>query len=389
MRTLMKPRLILASLIFAVILGYLLLPTYLINALTHGNPDLNDYSFFNNRTIAAGKPQPWKESPKINQVVIPDSLLIQMEALDPVAFLVIKNEEIIFEKYWEGYSENSLSNSFSAAKSIVGLLVGIALDEGLIDSLNQPVGDFLPAYAKGEKKNIRIRDLLTMSSGLSWEETYTSPFSVTTQAYYGDNIPLLMSSLEVINPPGKAFNYLSGDTELLAMVLMRATGKTLSEYASEKLWRKIGAVHDALWSLDRENGIEKAYCCFNSNARDFARFGQLVLNRGSWNGDQVISSSYLSEATSPASYLLDEQDEPVDFYGFQWWIITHHGQQIPYMRGILGQYVYALPDQNAVIVRLGHKRSQTYIGEHTADAFLYLNIGEYVLQNQSSGSRKE
>jgi len=375
----MKKRIILASLIFIVILGYLLLPPYLINVLTHGNPGLDDYTFFNNRTVAAGKPQPWRESQTKNHVVLPDSFLVQMEAFDPAAFLIIQNEEIIYEQYWDGFTEHTLSNSFSAAKSIVALMVGIALDEGLIDSLNQSVGDFLPAYAEGEKKNIRIRDLLTMSSGLNWEEAYTSPFSVTTQAYYGDDLPALMNGLEVIDTPGEKNNYLSSNAELLAMVLTRATGKTLSEYASEKLWKKIGASDDALWSLDRENGIEKAFCCFNSNARDIARVGQLILNKGRWKGNQVVSEKYLTEATTPARYLLDDHAKPVDFYGFQWWIINYHGQQIPYMRGLLGQYVFVLPDQNAVIVRLGYKRSKIYIGEHTEDIFMYLKVGEYIL----------
>jgi len=318
----------------------------------------------------------------VNSVTLPDSLILNMEKMQTVAFLVIQNQEIIYEKYWEDYSESSLSNSFSAAKGIVSLLVGIALDEGYIDSLNQSVGDFLPEYAEGDKKNIRIRDLLTMSSGLSWDEAYTSPNSITTQAYYGDDLPSLVTNLEVVAPPGERFNYLSGDSQLLAMVLKRATGNDISDYASEKLWKKMGAVHDAFWSLDHKNGTEKAFCCFNSNARDFARFGQLVLNNGSWNGQQLVSEGYIKEATSPASYLLDDNDQPVDFYGFQWWIIHYKGQAIPYMRGILGQYVFAWPEQNAVIVRLGHKRSKQYVGEHTLGTFVYLQAGDYILQHQ-------
>ncbi len=376
------PRLILTALLLMGIGIYLAVPTYLMNAVLHGNPDLNDYQIFPNRTVTAGKTMPWKVSPKVNSVTLPDSLMINMEKMQTVAFLVIQNQEIIYEKYWEGYSENSLSNSFSAAKSIVSLLVGIALDEGYIDSLNQSVGDFLPEYAVGDKKNIRIRDLLTMSSGLSWDEAYTSPSSITTQAYYGDDLPSLVTNLEVVAPPGKRFNYLSGDTQLLAMVLKRATGKNLSDYASEKLWKKMGAVHDAFWSLDHKGGMEKAFCCFNTNARDFARFGQLVLNNGSWNGQQIVSVNYIQKATSPASYLLDDHDQPVDFYGFQWWIIHYKGQAIPYMRGILGQYVFALPEQNAVIVRLGHKRSKQYVGEHTLGTFVYLKAGDYILQHR-------
>lgn len=382
MRTSKKTRFLLASIILVVILAWLLLPAYLINALTHGNPGLQDYTFFSNRKVSAGKPMPWTESPSINQMVLPDSIMKEMEKYDPAAFLVIQNQEIIFEKYWDGYNKHTLSNSFSVAKSIVGLLTGIALDEGLIDSLDQSVGDFLPAFAEGKKKAITIRNLLTMSSGLNWEEAYTSPFSVTTQAYYGEDLPGLMNGLDVIETPGNQYNYLSSNTELLAMVLTRATGKSLSEYASEKIWRKMGAVDDAWWSLDHEGGLEKAFCCFNASTRDFARFGQLVLNKGHWNEDQLISEKYLAEATSPAGYLLDENYKPVDFYGFQWWIINFKDQQIPYMRGILGQYVFVLPDQNAIIVRLGRERSKVYLGEHTQDIYLYLKAGDYILRKQ-------
>jgi len=98
----------------------------------------------------------------------------------------------------------------------------------------------------------------------------------------------------------------------------------------------------------------------------------------------VVSEKYLTEATTPARYLLDDHAKPVDFYGFQWWIINYHGQQIPYMRGLLGQYVFVLPDQNAVIVRLGYKRSKIYIGEHTEDIYMYLKVGEYIISNSPS-----
>ena len=374
-----KPRFVLAVL-FLVGLGiYLIIPTYVINAIQHGNPTLNDYQIFENRQVRAGKPDPWKLSQDLNKVKLPDSLQEQLEHYDPVAFLVIRNDEIIYEKYWEGYSENSVSNSFSVAKSIVGLLVGIAIDEGLIDSLDQSVGDFLPEFAREDKNKITLRDLLTMSSGTNWDEAYSNLNSITTQAYYGDNLRALVTNLQLVETPGVRFNYQSGNTEILAMVLNRATGKTLSEYASEKLWRKIGATHDAFWSLDKKDGIEKAFCCFNTNARDFARIGQLILNKGKWNQDQVVSEAYIEETIQPANYLIDEKGQPVDFYGLHWWVIHDKNRQIPYTRGILGQYIFAIPDQQAVVVRLGHKRSSVYRGEHTEDIYLYLNIADHIL----------
>jgi CubicO group peptidase (beta-lactamase class C family) len=374
-----KPRFVLAVL-FLVGLGiYLAIPTYVINAIQHGNPGLNDYHIFENRKVRAGKPDPWKLSQDLNKVNLLDSLQEQLEHFKPIAFLVIKNGEIIYEKYWEDYSENSLSNSFSVAKSIVGLLVGIAIDEGHIDSLDQSVGDFLPEFASEDMSKITLRDLLTMSSGTNWDEAYSNLNSITTQAYYGDNLRALVTNLQLVETPGVRFNYQSGNTEILAMVLNRATGKTLSEYASEKLWRKIGATHDAWWSLDKKDGIEKAFCCFNTNARDFARIGQLILNKGKWNQDQVVSEAYIEETIQPAHYLIDEKSQPVDFYGLHWWVIHDKNRQIPYMRGILGQYIFAIPDEQAVVVRLGHERSSVYRGEHTEDIYLYLNIADHIL----------
>jgi CubicO group peptidase (beta-lactamase class C family) len=219
-----------------------------------------------------------------------------------------------------------------------------------------------------------------MSSGLDWEEKYTTPFSTTARAYYGSNIADLVTDLEVVEKPGVYFDYLSGNTQILAMVVESATGQRISRYASQKIWKPVGASQDALWCLDKENGMEKAYCCFNTNARDFARFGQLVLNNGIWDNEVVISADYISDATTAKDYLLDKRDNnPVDFYGYQWWIVDYRGYKIPYMRGILGQYVFSIREKNAVVVRLGHDRSSEYIGRHPKDVYLYLDAAFEIL----------
>ena len=142
----------------------------------------------------------------------------------------------------------------------------------------------------------------------------------------------------------------------------------------------MGPKHDAMWNLDKKDGLEKAYCCFNSNARDFARWGQLILNNGSWNGKQLISEAYVKAATKPANYLVDETGEHIDYYGYQWWIINYKGYQIPYMRGILGQYVFAIKEKNAFVVRLGHKRSDELIGPNRKDIYVYLDAAFELLE---------
>ena len=165
----------------------------------------------------------------------------------------------------------------------------------------------------------------------------------------------------------------------MAEVLESATGQSLSDYAQNRLWRRIGAENDALWSLDRPGGMEKAFCCFNSTARDFARIGQLILNKGQWNdGLQVVHPDYIQVATSPAEYSNDP--EGTDYYGYQWWIVDYKGRKIPYARGILGQYIFVLEDKNAVLVRLGKKRSENYKNHHPTDVYAYLDAAYELLK---------
>lgn len=371
---------IILILLVTIIVTYFFLPTYVQTALIYLNVGIDDYQIFHNRTIASGDAKPWPMSKDYNSSQISDEDRTQMESFHPIAYLIIQDGEILYEEYWDGYGPSSLSNSFSAGKSVVSLLIGIALDEGHIKSLDQKVMDFIPEYNTEKNKNLTVRHVLTMSSGLNWDESYSSPFSMTTEAYYGTDLPGLIKSLEVIEEPGKQFSYLSGNTELLAMIVQAATGKTISDYASEKIWKKIGAEHDALWCLDDEDGMEKAYCCFNTNVRDFARFGQLVLNQGRWDSTQIISWNYLQEAISPAAYLKGEEGNPLDYYGFQYWIINHNNLDIPYMRGILGQYIIPIKEKNAVVVRLGHERSNEYKNHHPTDVYHYLDIAMKILK---------
>jgi CubicO group peptidase (beta-lactamase class C family) len=363
-----------------LVLAYLTLPHYVRQALIHQYPGIEDYKIFYNRVVEAGTYIPWEQDSLYNTMAIADSTMNKIESYEPVAFLVIQDEKILYEKYWEGYSDSSLSNSFSAAKSIIGLLVGAAIDDGYIKSVDQKVADFLPSFKEGGKEKISIKHLLTMSSGLDWDEEYASLFSPTTAAYYTNDLRKLVDKLGMEEEPGKRYYYRSIDSEVLAMIVQAATGKTISEYASEKYWKNIGAHHDALWCLDHKDGMEKAYCCFNSNARDFARWGQLMLNKGKWGDKQLVSETYLDETTTPANYLTEDDGLHVDYYGYQWWIMNYNGYKIPYMRGILGQYVFAIPEKNAVVVRLGHKRSDELIGPNRKDMYVYMEAASQILR---------
>lgn len=368
---------IVSIILLILIVAYFSLPKYAQRALIYQQVGIEDYTIFENRAVSAGTGLEWPVSPLMEKLKLDDETLTKFEAFEPVAFLIIKNGKIIFEQYWEEYGPESLSNSFSMAKSIIGLMIGAAIDDGYIESIEQPVSDFIPEYKTESNKELKIKDVLTMSSGLNWDESYGSLFSTTTEAYYGKHIKDLIYGLEVVEQPGVQFKYLSGNTQLLAMILEAATGKKVADYASEKFWIPMEAVNNAFWCLDDKDGMEKAYCCFNSNARDFARWGQLILNNGTWKGDTLISPDYIYAATHPAD-LIDDTGNKINYYGYQWWIHEANSWQVPYMRGILGQYVFSIPEENAVVVRLGHKRSSEYINHHPADTYLYLETANRI-----------
>ncbi|WP_162428537.1 serine hydrolase domain-containing protein [Pontibacter pudoricolor] len=335
---------------------------YVYKALVYNFADIDDNLIFDQRTVdAPGKAQPWPQAANYNKVVFPEKLQQLHEELESVAFLVIHRDSILHEQYWDGYSDESLSNSFSVAKSIVSILVGAALRDGAIKTIDQPVADFLPSFKEGNKKKITIKHLLMMSSGLNWDESYANPLSITTEAYYGTNLKKVIKRLEAVEEPGKQFSYKSGDTQILGMVVEAATGKSLSRYAEDKLWKPLGAEHDAEWSVDNPTSIEKAYCCFFSNARDFARIGKLYLNNGIWNGDTIVDPAYVRESITPNG-LFNASGKPAD-YGYQWWLLPNYkGQNIFYARGILGQYIIVIPEKDVIIVRLGKKRGDRING---------------------------
>lgn len=338
-------------------------------------PSINEYSIFYNRKIKAGTIQPWKNSLKYNSYSLSSDEEEYHTKLETTAFLVIKNDSVLFENYYQGSTDTSISNSFSMAKTFVSIITGIALQENKIKSIDQPIGDYLENYNTDEGRKITIKHLLTMSSGIDFDEDYVSPFAYPAKAYYGSDLKKLTLGYKQKDEPGKTFKYLSGNTELLSFVLEKATGKTISEYLSEKLWIPIGASKDALWNLDHADGNEKAYCCFISTAKDFARLGKLYLDSGKWNGKQIVPASYVINSVQPAD-LLRENGNKNDLYGYSWWLIpNYNGHYVYYARGILGQYILVVPDQKLIIVRLGNKREKVGDEDHPSDVFEYLKMG--------------
>lgn len=332
--------------------------TYLLKALRatylqgHPTAHIHDQSSFDQAVVEKGSPEEWDLSSNYNQKSLPSELEDLHKKNKTIAFLVIKDGKLDFEKYWDEGGVTSSTNSFSMSKSIVGMLLGIAMQENKIQNVFQSVGEFLPEFAQVDDEKyfndkLEIRHLLSMTAGLDWNEEYYS-VSQTSEAYYGSDIKQQMLSLKVVKEPGTEFEYQSAATQLLAMVIEKATGKSLPEYASEKLWKHIGANQDASWHTDNE-GQAITFCCFNSNARDFARLGQLYLNKGRWNGVQIVPEPFVDISTQPNSKASN--------YGYQWWIYNSGSTKAYYMQGHLGQYVIVIPDLELVIVRLGHKES--------------------------------
>ena len=378
---------LLIALVTVLAIVYASLPYYARQALIHWMPVIDDLETFHRHTVHHNSNDVWRWplSANYNRYQLEKNDAHYLDSLHTVSFLVIRRDSIVFESYRDGWNDTLTSNIYSATKTIVGLLAGIALDEGKIHSLDDPVSRYIPIYNKGKQADVTLRHLLTMSGGMAWDEAYASLFSVTTHGYYGNDLYELVTGLEVIDPPGVQYSYRSGETQLLAFVIEAATGQTLSEYAEEKLWKPMQAERDAYWLLDKKDGDEKAFCCFHTTARDVARFARLLLHRGNWHGRQLVSETYMDELMRPASYLKDQWGkDTLSYYGFQTWIMDYHGMRCPYLRGMLGQYIIAIPDKDAIVVRLGRKRCDVYNREITTDITRYMDIAMKILKNQEA-----
>jgi|SRR5690554_8285 len=338
---------------------------------------LDDFNYFDNRIIKNGTAQPWNVSEGYNNTPATQRLLNTHDELNTIAFLIIKNDSIWHESYFDGYDKNSHTNSFSIAKSYVSAALGKAIMEGKIKSLEQPVSDFFSEFSEGLAGKMTVGDLSSMASGLNWDEKYYSPFSIVTRAYFDDDLRKVILNLKTTEQPGQSFKYSSGDTQLLAMVIEKATGEKLTDYVSKHFWKPLGSENEAFWQVDNPNGIEKAYCCIASNARDFARLGKLYKNKGNWNGQQLLDSAFVELSTHPRF-----EGAP---YGYGFWLSNHLGKEIFYMRGHLGQFVIVIPEDDLIIVRLGHlKGNQTEVDPHSDDLYIYIDETHKMLKNKHS-----
>lgn len=319
-------------------------------------PSATEYQIFDNRPIAAGTPQHWVSSKVYNSKQVSPQFDSLMRSVKAHAFVVIKHDEIIHEQYWDGYSDTSHTNSFSMAKSYTSALLGCAISDGFIKSIDEPVSTYIPQFREGWRSRITLKHLVTMTSGIDFDESYGNPFSFPAEGYYGSNLLKACTDYNTMkNEPGTVFDYLSGNTALLGYCITKAVGKPLASYLSEKLWVPLGCEHTAYWSLDRKDGLEKAFCCINSNARDFARMGKLYLHHGKWNGKQLMDSAYVAQSVLPFD-CLETDGSQNHTYGYGWWLTDHNGLRVYYMQGMLGQFMICVPEKDLVICRLARAR---------------------------------
>ena len=362
---------------------------YILNALQktylkgYTTAHIDDYADFDNAVIRAGTPQPWRLHEKYNQLHLTDTLRKELESFQTIGFGVFKDGKLVYEEYWNDYSDSSMTNAFSMAKSITTMLLGKAIEQGYIKGLDQRITDFIPEFLSDSLgRLVTVGDLSSMRSGFDWEENYYAPLNMTVEAYYGNNIEKQLLGRRFSSRPGGYFKYLSANTELLAIVLKRAVGKNLTQYLSEEFWQPMGMEDDALWSLS--GGIEKSFCCVYSNVRDYAKLGQLLLQKGNWNGVQLLDSAFVERMITPCydAFLPDEPKK----YGYSIWIDETYHPSFYGMLGHLGQRILVVPDEHLVIVRLGKSEDFVHPSRGPLPTDAYLMIDEVIKMMKDSVS---
>jgi CubicO group peptidase (beta-lactamase class C family) len=339
--------------------------SYLARYLLLNRVDITDYEVFASREIR-NSPDAFRFAYAENAPSIPPLLDQSIpavvknsreESIDSflarsgtTAFLVLRHGKLLVERYYNGFEHASICTSFSTAKSFVSALVGIALHEGLIGSLDDPLTKYIPEASGSFWPAITIRHLVSMSSGLKYDGSGFFPWNDEPRVYYSPDLRSLALSAQKSESPGTVFRYNNYNLILLGMILERVTGGTVSAYLEAKIWKPLGMEFPASWSLDsRKCGMEKMESGLNACAIDFAKFGQLYLQRGEWNGRQIVPESWVVESTTAVP------DAPWKNYKYLWWISrTGHGRFTAV--GNLGQFIFIAPDKDCVILRFGRGR---------------------------------
>lgn len=325
-----------------VIFGILFLQSCVVTrGIKYGNASVDDYTVFEQDTVARGV-QTFKFHEKQQNNTLVDTLkfdiylsktdtllnLTLREAMDyydiASAAIVIQNDTILFEHYSGGWNRDSQSCIFSVTKTVTSMLCGIALKEGYIKSLNDPVTDYIPEQKDADPTfaELKIEHLLDMTAGLDFDENYSwNPFSKMAKLYFGNNTLKVLKSLKFINTPGENFSYDSATTAILGLVIERATGQSYAQYLSEKIWQPLGMERDALIGLDsQKHHTAKSFAGLTTNVRDLAKIGKLFLNNGACNGVQIVDSTFVNRCMSTHTAGLSGKAQREYSYSWYWGI---------------------------------------------------------------------
>ena len=298
----------------------------------------------------------------------------ELEHYKTDGLIVLHNGNLLYENYWNNNSANSKHIAFSVTKSFVSALVGIALDEGLIDNIEDPITKYLSDFNGTGYEGVRIKDILQMSSGVDFNEDYADPKSDINRfgraTARGSSFRDFAKSLERGREPGTYHHYVSIDTQVLGFLLAEVTGMPLKEYLYKKIWNKIGMEDDAFFIVDN-NGVEMALGGLNATLRDYAKFGELYLNRGKWNGEQVVPASWVDAShTTDGPHLKPGESELSSSpwgYGLQWWVPGFPDTDYT-ASGVYNQYIYIDPLTNVVIAKTSSNHRYTSEKEYSKAA---------------------
>lgn len=285
------------------------------------------------------------------------------------AFVVIRNDSIVYQRYLGGYEPSSRWSSFSVAKSVTSAMLGLALERGIIQSLDDPVTKYLPELKQNPAyAGVTLRHLMEMKSGMSYRRTsgemWKDVRSTDAHIYYTGNLRASLSGMRRAIMPGAKWAYKDSDTELIGWVLLRAAGKPVAAQLEDAVWRRIGTQYDATFSLDRKGGLDKVSAGFNATALDYARFARLYLNGGNWNGTQLLPRRWVAEST--ALDTTRSEPEVTTWYRMQhnrlWWIPMHNwaAERDFFADGSRGQRVYVHPPTRTIIVQLAEDSNQEF-----------------------------
>jgi CubicO group peptidase (beta-lactamase class C family) len=333
--------------------------------ITRGDTTVYDYKRFPGRSLSPS-PEPFHFQVGLQDGAVPETVSLdtgEEAALDELlqssrtlAFLVIRDDVIVAEHYFLGHSESAISQVFSTTKSILSILIGAAIDDGLIRSVQEPVTTYVPELAGAGFDRVTIEQLLNMQSNMDYFEN-DNPFGEHVIFNFTDQLEREILDLTLLPSPDKHFRYKSGDNALLGLILHRALGqKSITQYMQERLWSPLGMEHGGVWGVDRPDGLERTWCCLSLSARDLAKFGRLYLRNGGWNGTQILSPDWVQTSTTDGAYAADEW--PADLshiwnYKYQWWLLSADGAYSTL--GKDGQYLYIHPGKRLIIVRLGEQ----------------------------------